>query len=233
MSVRPKYGECALQVTDIESLCDKDIARLIPGFLHNLNSPLCAMTNAIAFTEEDAAQGPCCVNDIRSIQKTADRLTQMVGMMQLLVRDGINGVSELPADQLLDLAVRLVRPLYHAKGGRILLTTNEAEAFLNPEHAGRFLRGMVCLMMDSLEIQNPPPTSTIELTTINGHPNRMLYFNLSCPTLLDLGEVQQSGNRCERLLGNLGGNLSVQSNAVGNARFEGHVPLRTDDGFVD
>jgi len=233
MSPTPECGKKPAQLLEAEAPSDSEIARLLPGFLHSLNNPLCAVTNSIALLEKDVADEPDYLKDVQELRQTTDRLMQMMAAMQLFVRGGVNGISRLPADQLLELAVRLVRPLYHSKGGQILLAMNGALARLSQEQASHFLRGMVFLLMDTLEIMSAPPTLAIEAAIVENGPNRTLRFGFSCSTDIELQEIQRRCNRCMTLFEALGGHLSIKSDPIGQVRLDGQVSIHTGDVLLD
>lgn len=233
MSIIPVCGKRPVQILEMGTPSEHEIARLLPGFLHGLNNPLCAVSNSIALLEEDAADEPSRLKDVQDLRQMANRVMQMVAAMQLFLRGGVNGISELPVDQLLELAMRLVRPLYHSKEGQIVLAVNGSFGRLSKRHAGPFLRGMIFLLMDTLEIMSSPPTLTIEAAIVGNDPNRILRLGFSCPTPIELQEIQSRCNRGKTLFEALGGHLSITSDTIGQVRFDGHVPIDAGDVLAD
>ena len=233
MSIVPECGKKPVQILEMGTPSEHEIARLLPGFLHSLNNPLCAATNSIALLVEDAADEPSSLKDVQDLRQMANRVVQLVAAMQLFLRGGVSGISELPADQLLELAVRLVRPLYHSKEGQIVLAADGSFGRLSQEQTGHFLRGMVFLLMDTLEIMSSPPTLTIEAAIVGNESKQILRFGFCCPTPIELQEIQLRCNRGKTLFEALGGHLSITSNTIGQVRFDGQVPLRMGDVFRD
>jgi len=233
MSIIPVCGKKPVQILEMGTPSEHEIARLLPGFLHSLNNPLCAVSNSIALLEEDVANEPSCLKDVQDLRQMANRVVQMVAAMQLFLRGGVNGISELPADQLLESAMWLVRPLYHSKEGQIVLAANGSFGRLSKEQTGHFLRGIVFLLIDTLEIMSSPPTLTVEAGIVENDPNRVLRFGFSCPTPIELQEIQLRCNRGKTLFEALGGHLSITSNTIGQVRFDGQVPICAGDVLVD
>ncbi|MFH1010759.1 MAG: hypothetical protein V1784_05945 [bacterium] len=211
----------------------QEVARLLPGFLHSLNNPLCTMINSIAFLQEDLgdeARGP---QTVRELQRTTESVVQTVAGMQLFARDVTNAASRLSVDKLLDLAIQLVRPLYHMQGGRITADIEGSFARFAPPQAGHFLRAMTLLLMNTLEIMSPPPALRLQARRDGSEADTVFCCKFSLPSRLELEEVPQRFRRCEILCQKLAGRLLIQDGEVGCLQFEIRIPLPTSGVFLD
>lgn len=207
-----------------------DVAQLIPGFLHTLNNSLCGVVNSITFLEEDLAEDPQRLKTVQELEQATDRLIKTVAAMQLFVRDGTNAVSALPADQLLELGIQLVRPLYHAKGRQITLDSDGIFASIPSENVTHFLQASMLLLMRVLEATAAPPTLSVEARTIKRTESKTFWWGFSCQATPGLGNVWQNCRPCELLLKKFHGSLTIKKEKVNLYRFEIQVP--TSEGVI-
>ncbi|MBM3324265.1 MAG: HAMP domain-containing histidine kinase [Calditrichaeota bacterium] len=221
------------QSTDMSLPSSQEIARLLPGFLHNLNNPLCTILNSVAFLQDDIGDETRGQRTVGELQRTTESVLQMVAGMQLFVRDVTNAASKLSVNKLLGQAIQLVRPLYHKQGGRINAEIEDSFGNLASPQTAHFLRMMTLLLMNMLEIMTSPPTLVLQTRRDFSELGTAFSCSLSCASRFEPSEIQPHFLRCEMFCQKLGGGLVIRDGEAGHLQFEIRIPLPTGGVFLD